>query len=227
MGIENSFANGLYIDRDILEKYINEHKVTKDRTLYVFGEDYDTWYENTLPSDIKENPNRVFEDKCWKPTSLSIFVDGVENVFEVTKELENLGYTVESQYINNNAINGGLVSMKNVYIYSAIILDIVIVIGMIAITYIRRKKEDKIDDCFKQLGLRNKEITYIRKKFYLNKTIKCSIISLIGFGCIELVRILMKKMVMVSFISVIDIIIINIVCFYLIPVLGKKYDRVK
>ena len=224
MGIENDFTNGLYIDRDILEKFINEHKVTKDRTLYVFGEDYNTWYENNLPSDIKEKPNRVFEDKCWKPTSLSIFVDGVENVFEVTKELEDLGYTVESEYINNKAINGGLVSMKNVYIYSAIILDIVIVIGMIAITYIRRKKEDKIDDCFKQLGLRNKEITYIRNKYYLNNTIKCSIISLIGFGCIELVRILMKKTVMVSFISVIDIIIINIVCFYLIPMLGKKYD---
>ena len=65
-GLNNTYSNSLYVERDIVENMIEKHKKTEDRKLYVIGVNYDKYYENELPKDFDGEVNRVFEDSVQK-----------------------------------------------------------------------------------------------------------------------------------------------------------------
>ena len=94
-------------------------KKQKIRKLYVIGVNYDKYYENELPKDFDGEVNRVFEDSVWQPTALSVYVDGSENVYTVAQKLSDMGYYVDNESIDSEAINRGIVSLMNVFYYGS------------------------------------------------------------------------------------------------------------
>ena len=56
-GLNNTYSNSLYVERDIVENMIKKHKKTEDRKLYVICVNYDKYYENELPKDFDVEVN--------------------------------------------------------------------------------------------------------------------------------------------------------------------------
>lgn len=127
---------------------IEKHKKTEDRKLYVIGVNYDKYYENELPKDFDGEVNRVFEDSVWQPTALSVYVDGSENVYTVAQKLSDMGYYVDNESIDSEAINRGIVSLMNVFYYGSFIISAIIVIYAASILFVQRKQNARINEYF-------------------------------------------------------------------------------
>ena len=224
-GLNNTYSNSLYVERDIVENMIEKHKKTEDRKLYVIGVNYDKYYENELPKDFAGEVNRVFEDSVWQPTALSVYVDGSENVYTVAQNLSDMGYYVDNESIDSEAINRGIVSLMNVFYYGSFIISAIIVIYAASILFVQRKQNARINEYFKQLGLSEFDILKIRKHYYLLNVFhefkKLMLILIVLFG---LRSIKIHALFFPNIISIILAIVLHMICHYILP---QLFDKLK
>ena len=224
-GLNNTYSNSLYVERDIVENMIEKHKKTEDRKLYVIGVNYDKYYENELPKDFDGEVNRVFEDSVWQPTALSVYVDGSENVYTVAQKLSDMGYYVDNESIDSEAINRGIVSLMNVFYYGSFIISAIIVIYAASILFVQRKQNARINEYFKQLGLSEFDILKIRKHYYLLNVFhefkKLMLILIVLFG---LRSIKIHALFFPNIISIILAIVLHMICHYILP---QLFDKLK
>ena len=224
-GLNNTYSNSLYVERDIVENMIEKHKKTEDRKLYVIGVNYDKYYENELPKDFDGEVNRVFEDSVWQPTALSVYVDGSENVYTVAQNLSDMGYYVDNESIDSEAINRGIVSLMNVFYYGSFIISAIIVIYAASILFVQRKQNARINEYFKQLGLSEFDILKIRKHYYLLNVFhefkKLMLILIVLFG---LRSIKIHALFFPNIISIILAIVLHMICHYILP---QLFDKLK
>ena len=96
-----------------------------------------------------------------------VYVDGSENVYTVAQKLSDMGYYVDNESIDSEAINRGIVSLMNVFYYGSFIISAIIVIYAASILFVQRKQNARINEYFKQLGLSEFDILKIRKHYYL------------------------------------------------------------
>ena len=210
-------------DREESESISNQRAIILDYIKKNFN--YDKYYENELPKDFDGEVNRVFEDSIWQPTALSVYVDGSENVYTVAQKLSDMGYYVDNESIDSEAINRGIVSLMNVFYYGSFIISAIIVIYAASILFVQRKQNARINEYFKQLGLSEFDILKIRKHYYLLNVFhefkKLMLILIVLFG---LRSIKIHALFFPNIISIILAIVLHMICHYILP---QLFDKLK
>ncbi len=225
-GLPCDYAEALYIERDILEEKINKNRRTTSRTLYVMDDNITEFYVDKLPDNIStEEVPYIYYDKPWKPTAVSVFVDGVENIPGVVKNLENLGYSVISDYTNQAVLLAGVRSVQDNFVYGALALGLIVIIGNFGISLGRRKNEEKINEYLSRLGLNREDILDIRKKFYKNLTIrdlkKMAFIMVLCYLFITLI----SRTVILPIKSILIVSALVVICDYWLNVFLDRYRK--
>jgi len=178
MGIENSYSDVIYINRNIIEDLINEYKVTSPRTSYVVpGEKV-----NSEKISLELPPNgyiRLVEETPWQPTGYMVFVDDVSYLQKVVTEIGNLGFYVSSpSFYVEDFVETQQISRQLVQIVSTIFVSGMMLI-YIAIKWTQRTSQQKINDFLYHLGIYKNDIFKIKNYFHQYQVLRILISSML------------------------------------------------
>lgn len=217
-GTTDYFAQTMYVERSVFEPFIEKHKKNESRKLYVIGEDYGKAFLNECPEKYKDQVERVFEDEPWTPTAYSVYVDGIENLNKVSEEIEKLGLSVMSGYVESEMIGMGISSMRSAILQGAIVLTVIACLGAIILEYNNQRNERKMRKYFYQLGLSRDEVKILNQRRYLKNAFK-EIIRVIFVMLMILVFMnsLTMTLTVPSVISLVIIIVVSFFIHYLVP----------
>lgn len=217
-GITTYYMDSLYIERNILEEKINQYKRMKPRKLYVIGEDHSKVFLNKCPNEYKNDINRIFEDTPWKPWSFTVYVDGIENLVQVSDEIQELGYCVQSKYVDSNSIGIAIRSMKSAIFQGVLVLGVLTILGAIILEFNNQKSERKIRDYFDQVGLSYQEIRGINRKRFKKNTINEIVRSLVlALIIIVFMNVLTMSGTTPSLYTVLTVVVVSFIIKYIIP----------
>ena len=181
MGITNNSQDVIYMNRDIIEKYINQYKDDTERTIYGMDTEYKKYYINDCPDDEKDKVVHIVKESPWKPTGYSVMVDNIGNMGEVIHSINELGLDVESGYANYGAIRQNTKDMQTAIRISAIIILIIVFFMYTVMKYNNRKSEQEVDKFFKNIGFHEKEIKHMKRKRYIGESFFVAIIAMIVY----------------------------------------------
>lgn len=181
MGITNNSQDVIYMNRDIIEKYINQYKDDTERTIYGMDTEYKKYYINDCPDDEKDKVVHIVKESPWKPTGYSVMVDNIGNMGGVIHSINELGLDVESGYANYGAIRQNTKDMQTAIRISAIIILIIVFFMYTVMKYNNRKSEQEIDKYFKNIGFHEKEIKHMKRKRYIGESFFVAIIAMIVY----------------------------------------------
>ena len=181
MGVTNNSQDVIYMNRDIIEKYINQYKDDTERTIYGMDTEYKKYYINDCPDDEKDKVVHIVKKSPWKPTGYSVMVDNIGNMGEVIHSINELGLDVESGYANYGAIRQNTKDMQIAIRISAIIILIIVFFMYTVMKYNNRKSEQEIDKYFKNIGFHEKEIKHMKRKRYIGESFFVAIIAMIVY----------------------------------------------
>lgn len=217
-GTTDYFAQTIYVERSVFEPFIEKHKKNESRQLYVIGEDYGKAFLNECPEKYKDQVARVFEDGPWTPTAYSVYVDGIENLNKVSEEIEKLGLSVMSGYVESEMIGMGISSLRSAILQGAIVLTVIASLGAIILEYNNQRNERKMRKYFYQLGLSRDEVKILNQRRYLKNAFK-EIIRVIFVMLMILVFMnsLTMTLTVPSVISLVIIIAVSFFIHYLVP----------
>lgn len=217
-GTTDYFAQTMYVERSVFEPFIEKYKRDESRKLYVIGEDYGKAFLNECPEEYKDQVARVFEDEPWTPTAYSVYVDGIENLNKVSEEIEKLGLSVMSGYVESEMIGMGISSMRSAILQGAIVLTVIACLGAIILEYSNQRNEKKMRKYFYQLGLSRDEVKILNQRRYLRNAFK-EIIRVIFVMLMLLVFMnsITMTLTVPSVISLVIIIAASFFIHYLVP----------
>lgn len=222
LGLYNSFTEAFYIERDVYADLIQKHQVTADRKLYVIDADYQNYFVDNVPEEYKGEFNRIFDDRIWTYTAVSVYADGVENMPEIINELKNEGYCVNNQFFDFQTINSGLQSMQEMIKYISIFMGIIVLLFSFGVLYNDRRRNKNMTLYFKQLGLNNGDVYKIKAKYHLTDTfielLKVVVLSIVIYSAFYINDLCFTP----SFISIIFIILFILIIHFLLPLLNEK-----
>ncbi|MCH4284522.1 MULTISPECIES: ATP-binding cassette domain-containing protein [Bacillota] len=181
MGITNDYQDVVYMDRDIIEKYINQYKDDTVRTIYGMDTEYKKYYINDCPDDEKDKVIHEVKETPWAPTGYSVIVDDISHMGDVIHAINEIGLDVENGYMNYGAMRQNTKDMQTAIRIGSVILSVIIFLMYIVMKYNNRKAEQEINDYFKNIGFHKKEIKKIKRKKYIEESIFVAILSVIIF----------------------------------------------
>lgn len=188
MGVYNTGQEVIYMDRDIIEKYINEYRSDKTRTIYGMDIEYKKYYVDEIPDKEKENVVHEVKQTPWTPTGYSVIVDDLGNIGDVINEITNMGLCVENGYVNYSAVRQATKNMSTAIKVAAMILSMIIFIVYTVMKFNNREHARDVNHYFSTLGLTKKEIRKVKNKMYIEESIVVAvyavlIFTLLMFGC--------------------------------------------
>lgn len=181
MGITNNSQDVIYMNRDIIEKYINQYKDDTERTIYGMDTEYKKYYINDCPDGEKDKVVHIVKESPWKPTGYSVMVDNIGNMGGVIHSINELGLDVESGYANYGAIRQNTKDMQTAIRISAIIILIIVFFMYTVMKYNNRKSEQEVNKFFKNIGFHEKEIKHMKIKKYIGESFFVAVIAMIVY----------------------------------------------
>lgn len=181
MGITNNSQDVIYMNRDIIEKYINQYKDDTERTIYGMDTEYKKYYINDCPDGEKDKVVHIVKESPWKPTGYSVMVDNIGNMGGVIHSINELGLDVESGYANYGAIRQNTKDMQTAIRISAIIILIIVFFMYTVMKYNNRKSEQEVNKFFKNIGFYEKEIKHMKRKKYIGESFFVAVIAMIVY----------------------------------------------
>lgn len=181
MGITNNSQDVIYMNRDIIEKYINQYKDDTERTIYGMDTEYKKYYINDCPDGEKDKVVHIVKESPWKPTGYSVMVDNIGNMGGVIHTINELGLDVESGYANYGAIRQNTKDMQTAIRISAIIILIIVFFMYTVMKYNNRKSEQEVNKFFKNIGFYEKEIKHMKRKKYIGESFFVAVIAMIVY----------------------------------------------
>ncbi|WP_158553807.1 ATP-binding cassette domain-containing protein [Absiella sp. AM29-15] len=181
MGITNDYQDVVYMDRDIIENYINQYKDDTVRTIHGMDTEYKKYYINDCPDDEKDKVVHEVKETPWTPTGYSVIVDDISHMGDVIQAINEIGLDVENGYMNYSAMRQNTKDMQTAIRIGSMILSVIIFLMYIVMKYNNRKVEQETNDYFKNIGFHEKEIKKIKRKKYIEESIFVAILSIIIF----------------------------------------------
>ena len=181
MGVTNNSQDVIYMNRDIIEKYINQYKDDTERTIYGMDTEYKKYYINDCPDGEKDKVVHIVKESPWKPTGYSVMVDNIGNMGGVIHSINELGLDVESGYANYGAIRQNTKDMQTAIRISAIIILIIVFFMYTVMKYNNRKSEQEVNKFFKNIGFYEKEIKHMKRKKYIGESFFVAVIAMIVY----------------------------------------------
>lgn len=167
MGLHNMLNFAVYMERDDLEKYLNEYKKTENRTVYVTDYDGPECYYNEKPTD--KTALITVEEEPWTPRNYSVFIDDITAMEEVVGNISRKGFNVSNAYFEASAITNSLETAQNGIKYFSYGITAIVILIYIVIKYNNKNEEENINQYLKELGLSLKNIKTIKVKFYFKQ----------------------------------------------------------
>lgn len=187
MGIKNTANYAIYVDYTILFDLANQFKEESNRISYILESNSYEYSINKVPKG--KSVRREVKEEVWTAKSYTILLKDATALEKTARQISEMGFTVNSEYLNIDAANNTLIEIKNLVSKVSIIIIILIVCIYIGIKYNDRKKEENIYGYLYELGLTHKEINEINLRRYIYNTMN---IMLWSFASLILFMILCK-----------------------------------
>ncbi len=172
LGVENSYDGGIYVSQSLLLEYYNDiiDDYPDSRTLYwITSKPYVGSYINEYPSDYTlTESDYVVEQTKWttdSATALSVEVENHSQLEEVVSKLEELGYNVESEYLDTNAYLNIENNTQSTFTTVSLVMFVVVFALYLYIQYISHIEEKNTQAFLSSLGIdkSNKSLFFIKK----------------------------------------------------------------
>lgn len=212
----------IFLDQDILEKYIEQNKDTKNHTIYYTGEfgSSKKYYDKLPPKN--EKIRQTISMNPWSPNCYIMRLDNLGYLDDILTQINKFGFDAKNMYVNSSSLKNTVSSVQNVSrVLAAGITILLLLIGFS--TKSKEKNEIMTNQFLKNMGIGKKEIQKIKlRKYFVHFIIQTTISLIVSFVLLNLFNIILSSSTKYSLILVLIVICLHFVIEFLFAIIMER-----